>query len=345
MAQFTAKWAQMKSNSQTLASVGNRLMYCNLILSLSAFNIPFSSEISYQIRRVLQSEQKKFFNYSKKLGKFKSTLNSSADLYKKTEENLLGDVAVTTGTIDIITPSKINDLALDSISEFGMIGSIFSAYGMLLTGGNPAEKFIKMGNYSTKAIENISGAFDDMAKSNASFDWKTLFGVQKAEAKSFLNYADDFVDDFNFGKSAVGNVKATAKWGGVALTGLLNLYDNIQEGNSVGRTISETALETGIDVGLGAIIGVAASTIAGTVGAPVVLAGAATVAVTWGIDRVCESLTGKDLSEFISDGILDSLEKGCEQLSKAGKKVKDTLGNVVSSAGKAITGWWQKVFG
>lgn len=133
-------------------------------------------------------------------------------------------------------------------------------------------------------------------------------------------------------------VKGALKWTGVALTAVTRGIQNYGEHKSgkisTGRAIAETVTETAVEVGKDWLIATAVTAgIAAVTGAaaPVVAVGVGVVAVSAGLDFICTKLTGKDVTEAVSDAVLDT--------GKAiGKGVKAVAGKV----GSAIKGWFKK---
>lgn len=230
------------------------------------------------------------------------------------------------------------------VGSGGIIGSIISAVGGAITGGVSVSNGLNTTKGVAKIIENIAKAVPKT--SNASFDWKTLFGfnsaITKDTPKSFSKAFGESVDKLKFGnaKTVSDKVAVGAKWAGYGLTAITTVYDNFtdtSENNSTGRKIAESIGETAVKIGEGLLIGAgvtAAFAAAGAVGAPAVVVGAVTVGVTWAIDKVCEAITGKDVAEFVSDTVLDT-----------GKKAVHAVGNAAKKVSGAVSGWWKKTFG
>ena len=120
-------------------------------------------------------------------------------------------------------------------------------------------------------------------------------------------------------KTPGGCVKAV---GGLVLSGIANGISNYQEyGGMTGRAVAETVTETAVDWGKDILIaaGVTAACAAAGVAAPAIAVGAATVAISVGADWVCKQVTGKGVTELVSDGILDG---GTWVVKKAGDGIK-----------------------
>lgn len=126
--------------------------------------------------------------------------------------------------------------------------------------------------------------------------------ITRAESNGIKGVLSDFTK---------GGAKAAFAWGGTILSGLANAFENADEAKSgiisTQRAVVETISETAIDIGKYALIGAGATAaVAATVGsAPVIIVGAATVGITMGLDYVSKKCTGKDLTELVSDSIID----------------------------------------
>lgn len=118
--------------------------------------------------------------------------------------------------------------------------------------------------------------------------------------------------------------KAAAKWGGVALSGVTQGYENYQEYKSgeisAGRAVAEGVIETGVDVGLGigatAAVG-AGLAAAGVVAAPALVVGGIATAAVIGVNAIAKKASGgKDLGELASDFICDGAESIGSSIAK-----------------------------
>ncbi len=336
-AQSTAKGVQDSINSMRYQIDGQILNRNNISARLTA--------VSSQVERI-----------ASRINSVKTVAENGANSYYRTEQLVVSwkdsvsdnhiqiDSQVSGKVIQNNNPFEWNwKDTLKIISSAGIGGSIISTIGGLLTGGKPAEKIINTGKNLSKVVENIAKAIPK--SSETSFDWKTLFGFQKAitadTPKTFFGALGKSVDGLKFGnaKTVTDKIAVGAKWAGYAFTAATTIYDNFtdtEENNSFGRKVAESVGETTVKIGEGLLIGAAVtSTLAAcSVGAPVVVVGAITVGVTWAIDSVCEAITGKDAAELISDAVLDTGKKVVEGVGKAAKKVKE-----------GITGWWKKTFG
>ena len=140
-------------------------------------------------------------------------------------------------------------------------------------------------------------------------------------------------------KDDAGNIKGF-KVAGWALSFVANGISNYDEykstpGMTRERAVEETVSETFIDIGKGAVLtaGVAAASAALGFAAPAVVVGAGAVVASKVLDVVCTHLTGKDVTEAVSDLILDTEEQVA--------KVKVNAEKIVA---KAASSWVNKVF-
>lgn len=245
------------------------------------------------------------------------------------------------------------ELFLKLLPEAGFGGAIIGLFGQQLTGGTTAwpKRILQILSGGTKAAGGIAKGFS----SSSSFDWKRLFstytdpdGTQKpsfsdALKKQFSKYS--FANAEKVGdKIAVG-----CKWLGTALTVLTTGWDNYEEagGQFTDRMLGETVIESGVKIGTGVLAGAAIAAIL-PVGAPAVLVGGLAVGVTWAVDKLSEALFDRNLAEMVSDtamNLIENTQKGWETLKSDFQEAGNRIGNAVSSAGKAISGWWNGLFG
>lgn len=223
---------------------------------------------------------------------------------------------------------EFGDLASDVLGEFGVIGTGISSVASWVTGGGKSDAvdwFLNVGDDAVGIGDGIREIVEDKLPiaewfgfgasdyaSDAKF-WDRFKSNLGKEAKETF----DYMDGSNWSK-ALG-VLGTAFTVGEAAK---DNYDEYKRGEiGAVRAVAETAGEVAVDWAIG--IGVTALAAAALpVGAPAVAVGAATVVVTWAVDKAFEWATGKNASEFISDTILDGAAKA------------------VQSAGKAVADWW-----
>ena len=173
--------------------------------------------------------------------------------------------------------------------------------------------------------------------------------------KTSLN---DMVGDFA-GKNGAGT--AVAAWAGVLMDGISNYKDNRAEQAASGgtmsdsrvwaETITETAVGTVISYTATAAVGAVVATAVGSVaGIPAILIAGGTSLVVAGVQSGVKAATGKTVTEWVSDSILD----GAEALSAAQKNARKTLseglargakglGDMARQASQSVCGWWKNL--
>lgn len=90
MAQFSANWTGMKQRSARVKFVKYKLSYYNLLISIAANDLPFSSGINRQLRNALKDSRQKLITCTNKMERISDSINEAADLYKNTEKSLSG---------------------------------------------------------------------------------------------------------------------------------------------------------------------------------------------------------------------------------------------------------------
>ena len=146
------------------------------------------------------------------------------------------------------------------------------------------------------------------------------------------------VKDFK-GVNGVG--RAVASWANVAVTGVTNWFANKEEqaasngkmsdARVIAETITETVVDTALVYGAGIVVGAAVSALL-PVAAPGIVVVAASGALVAGINAGIKALTGKPVTEWVSDGILD-----------IGKAIGKGVSNMAKKASKAVGKWFKKL--
>lgn len=244
------------------------------------------------------------------------------------------------------------DLLLPLLSKFGVAGSTSSTLLKLwknsLNGIDTKDVLSLL-----KGADGLAGQIAGMAgKKAADRNWadfwlgnisKSIFddldGVKPASSgwakwKAYMKKELSMEDyKFSVGRNAkaASNVKAATKWAGAALSFAITALDNKEEQGGVmnGRAWEETIVETGLGalegLAVGAAVGAAAAAIGG---APVLVAGAATVGVTWLVDMGYKAISGS------RDGLIeDASDWVCDRVETAGKAV----GNWAKSTWNSVT--------
>ena len=265
-----------------------------------------------------------------------------AGLYEQAERNILGEKEE--------SPWNIADLFSDIVGGAGVAGSGFSFGSSLATWFNqdnwddPIQMLLDTAGSMIDLESGILGmddpsSFEEWFGMTKYWDWDGLGDISQ------LNKGDLFWSSLRHeAKDSVSFVTDSgwAKALGIAgsiLTVGTTAYDNYKEWKSgeisVGRAVAETLGEVAVDWGIG-ILATAAAAALLPVGAPAVAVGAAAAGVTWLADCICESFTGKGLTETISDAALDA----GTAIWNAGTEAVIAIGDGLSEVGGAISDWW-----
>ena len=270
-------------------------------------------------------------NQSNNLKNLYKGLESVTELYKDCENGLKEPKDSKTAQAE--AGNWVGELGWKILT--GLNGPLTIAGGVysLLTGD-----FLGAGKGISKGTASLLKAFTVAENGKVTCDWAKMFGFTMND-KTFTESLRSTWDDFFPGSNANGFQIGTsvAKWAGVALSfigsGISN-YDEF-EGEMGGRYWAETLMEGALDVGKGILVGagVAAAFTAAIGGAPAILVAGATVAVTWGADKICEAITGKNVTELVSDAILDTGERIIDDIADG----LETVGEAIGNAGRAIS--------
>lgn len=265
-----------------------------------------------------------------------------AGLYEQAERNILGEKEE--------SPWNFGDLFSDVLGEAGIAGSTFSFGSSVVSWFNkdnwddPMQIFLDTAGSMIDLESDVWGMEDPRSFKEAIgwtkyWDWDGLGDVSKlSKGDRFLSsLKHEAVDSVDFMKDS-GWAKGLGIAGSV-ITVATTAYDNYKECKSgeisVGRAVAETVGEVAVDWGIG-ILATAAAAALLPVGAPAVAVGAAAAGVTWLADCICESFTGKGLTETISDAALDA----GTAIWNAGTEAVSAIGDGLSDVGGAIADWW-----
>jgi len=185
-----------------------------------------------------------------------------------------------------------------------------------------------LATYKTISLASQKAGWIGRLENSGTSAWSTLKKEISPIAKSQLSDGTEVVDTVKTGTKVAG-------WALSLIANGFSNYDEYSKGEiSSGRAVAETVTETVIDIGKKAAIaaGVAAGCAAIGFAAPAVVVSGIGIGVSLVADIVCENLTGKSINEFASDKILDFA-------SDVGKEISGAVGK----AGKAISGWMNKV--
>lgn len=262
--------------------------------------------------------------------------------------NALEEERVQTASGNGETASDSNILS-DLLSKLGIVGSAAVAVEKITKDWNVPKTVVDTGNTLLKFVGKNAAkvVYKDTDTSWAEY----LLGLTKTSSGyTSLTLPERFLSELGLIKPTTASdaIRLGTKWGGFILTGLSNFFENQQEfagqEGSTGRMIAETAIETGADILIGSAVSavvthLAAAAVAGgliAAGPAVVVGGAVTVGVVWGINALSEHFTGKDLAENVSDAVCDGAEIVAD-------KAKELAGNV-KNAFQSFVQWGQACF-
>lgn len=379
MAQFTVKPKNAVFVVDDENNIARDLSACERELRSIRDSLGFEITAAYNLRNRLNSAAGRIESHRRCAGGMSSALQDILNKYEGTETIILGNEIVKnpeipiTGNNDTVASEdsgykkwmkKIEKAVLDVFGKFGYVGEglalPLSFIKLLIDGDGISAKDVGAllkgtGNSGIgiyKIIKWVNGGKEGgLGKLFGTETDKILKGIDPEAGwwtKVSTAAKETFKDKLGLEKNVQGkyNVKGTtvAGWAFSLVANGFSNYDEYTENLgtdkaiSVERAVAETITETVVDIVKGAAIaaGVAAGAAAIGVAAPAVVVGGAAVIVSCLADTVCENITGKSVTEFVSDGILD--------LAEAAESAKKAVGEAVRSAGKAVSGWFEKMF-
>ncbi len=258
-----------------------------------------------------------------------------------------GIISSVAGLYNTLTGGKI---------EFGAVAkgtkSVISSVYKIVKNNSKLEKLSRMNpgqavKTGVKRFLGLEKAFTGNLRPSVAKSFKTRF---------YNNYQKQLADNLDAFKGK--GMKSALAWAGVAISGITNGISNYKEAKSgeisAGRAVAETITETVVDVASGVVIGAAVSAGIAALGfasAPVLVVGAATAAVTMGLDWASNAIFGKGMTELISDTVLDvgtAVVKGAAKVvSKTVEAVSDigkAAGKAIGKAGKKVGDFFKKIF-
>lgn len=196
---------------------------------------------------------------------------------------------------------------------------------------------------SNEGLKKLARILPEQAKKTA---FKRLIGLNDAmggAASKAGKWGTKFTNNFNKLKAdelaeynLKNGAKAAFKWVGISLDGIVNAFENYNEAKSgeisTERAVAETVLETTVDFSKDILIGAAVTAgIAATfTSAPVVVAGLVSCGINITVDWAFEKVTGKDMTETVSDTVLDIVEETGKAIDKGKNFIKDAFNHAVN---------------
>ncbi|WP_455713935.1 hypothetical protein [Anaerosporobacter sp.] len=290
-----------------------------------------------------------------------TTLEQILKQYTKTEQTIADHVtkkSIETSQGGNTTPHEkgVEEEGIDWSKELtGLAKKIlpadFAPYITLLASGfTGSEVDSKIVSEFIKSAASKYKFLGNLADNGAKTAFMDLFGLGKyfkdgAPATTSGKFLQALSKEASSYKPDVGTAasagKTIAKWGGVVASVVGNGISNYNEYSSgeisSGRAVAETVVETGVDIVKGiALTAAAATVVTAAVGsAPVLAVTAVAVGAGWVADKVCEAFTGKGVTEFVSDGIIDGAEKAIDVVSDVGSNIC----GAISSFGSGFANW------
>lgn len=309
------------------------------------------AKIEQQLQQIIEA----LTHQGKQMNSLGTTLEQILNQYTKAEQTITENVtkkSITTqeGSGNTTPQDKGIDISFekDGINLLKKIlPADFAPYITLLASGFTGNEID--GKIVSEFIKSAAAKykfFGNLADKDAKTALSDLFGLgtylkDGVPATASERFVKSLKQDLSSYKPDIGSAakagKTIAKWGGVVASVVGNGISNYNEYSSGeisgGRAVAETVVETGIDIGKTALISAGVAAAIG--GAPVVVVTTFAVGASWLLDKGCEALTGKSVTEFASDLVLDTAEKVADGISDVGGKVCDTL----SSVGEGFAKW------
>lgn len=311
--------------------------------------LPLAIRVSSNVEENLGNLVDRLGKISDRYNKLTGGLEEALSLYRRTENELLGrtesaEASEQTGAQTDGGPS-FNWFKL--FKGAGILGGITSTIADIVSGDGPWYLDVLKGG------KQMLGTVKDVAEVVAGETrwWEALLGLG--------NKAKDIPSDGNllselFGKelgkyasdgSVTKNLGAIAKWGSVVVTGITAGISNYQEYNNgditAERAVEETVMETAVDVGLdlALTVGITAALTAAVGAAPAVLVAGGVYLTKLGLDALSEHFFQKDVTELVSDFVLDVGEwiadKGDDLVHAVSGFAQDTVEWVSDGIGRA----------
>jgi len=273
--------------------------------------------------------------------------------------------ATITSQVKVKEDSEWTKLLKKIAKKAGFAGSIYG----ILSGESETIQHIKDGEYA-KAMQSFAGVAKGVIKTVPKIFDK--YGKMK-KASHLLTPMQKLK---NWGKSIVGlddMIKAPSKASKVTsriynnmqkldikklgkvtkcdviISSIVSIIGNASEymegkisaARAAAETIGETVIEIGKTALLYKVVGVAATAVASAAGiaaVPAIAVAGAVVVISWGIDKLTEKLTGKNFTEWLSDGIIDVASyvgKSVKQVANTVvPAIRNTCTNVINKAGE-----------
>lgn len=339
----------------------------NLIKNVKSsihWKISSENQIKVRLDRIIQNTD----NIESTMRDLQKALENVINQYEYTENTILKndiffDVNVEKDELSDNSNSNrfnavlkdIEKMILDIIGKAGPAGKssslILAVLKMLIDGDGISGKDI--GNLIKGSRNSIIGLMEIDTS-----DLKKLFGLDECKTISLQsakagwigkleNVKTTFVDTWKDQLSPFKEISKTEKvLNGTKIAGwtldlVANGISNYEEFNGFSeRMIAETVTETFVDIGKRAAFTAITAGAAALIGVPALTStlavGGAAVAASVVADIVCESITEKNLTEFISDELLDRAAERKDAIKTATNSVAGWLEKIGNNIGRSF---------
>lgn len=370
MAQFSVKTNNVRTTIDAESNLVRELESLEREIRNARNSLGFQVASKANIRNRLNVTANKVSEHKSSMNGMNVALQNVVSRYERAENMNIGNMNV--GNVKIQNATEIGyessgysegtkenqkpkdlDWLWKVTGVFGAGGKGISMIGKFMTSDKePAAKWSGLFSDIWKTGWKVADTVKTCKKHTDISWWSAFFGTNK---NTFLKNIQDAKLDWKtkashgWNKGIKGTLREFKTAGGlvkqvgaITLSGITNAVSNYKEyvesngKMSVGRAVAETFTETAVDWGKDLLIGAAvtAGFAAAGVAAQVFVVGLATVALSAGADWISEKLTGKKLTEAVSDFVLDKVETGA-------KKVKEkvtTLWNGICKGWSTLTG-------
>lgn len=342
---------ELRTQSQALEQISEqyRSVLRNTDRVLKRVNSNWSYRLANNFATKIHSVSKASENLVTMLAQSAEAARSASESFTTVDAQLAkyigGETGEKSGQTNVVNQEEEKD-STQKDKWYTKFFDFFGSFGII----GATTEFILNGTVGGDEITTGKSLLDligNVAKTGAKiFDGKEfhLFGLNSTvDAIGFRKNLAMQLEKFKINSSnnsvnltgaekAANNISAVAKWGGVALTGVSKFIGNYEEYNGDyknWRMYLETIGETAVSVGTGVLATAAVGAVLGP-GAPVVLVGAIGTGVVMAANWAVKEISGKDLSELVSDTVIDAVQGGVK-----------AIGNGIKSAGKAIASWFK----
>ncbi len=330
MAQFSVKQNNIDSVIDAESKLASELCRLESEIRSVRNSLGFQIAAKANIRNRLNNAATSLSVQRIAMSGMRSALQDTINAYNRTENTILGNLNVGNAKAQYASEDSYEEgtnrkkadweWLWKGVGIFGSIGKICSGIGKFVAGDK--------GTTTTwaKAMKDVG---------------KGTLGLVKA-TKEADTKVDWLKQAFGFNKKPL-ETEIKIKGSDVVFSAIVNAAGNYEEYKTgaitADRAVAEWVTETALDVGKDALIatGIAtAFTALGFVSAPAFAVGLATVAVSTGVDWLCEKVTGQKLTEAVSDFVLDTAETGLNLVKTGAKKVVEGTSALWSSVKR---GW------